>query len=130
MQIRHLTALTALTADVARPLHHQGMRTQTPLIVSQDTVPIGGLGQSAVTVQVGVQIIPVPIGGAAHLQPFAPTGHLPLQSASIVQEVGIIPSGGGIIPSGGGIIPSGGGIIPSTLQAVGPVCVQASARSG
>jgi hypothetical protein len=46
-----------------------------------------------------------------------------------VQVVGIIPSGGGIIPSGGGIIPSGGGI-PSTLQAVGPVCVQASARSG
>jgi hypothetical protein len=110
------------------------MIAHSPFTVSHVTVPIGGLGQSAVTLHVGVQTFEVPIGVDAHLQPLADIGQAVTQSESSVHTCGpIIPSGGGgIIPSGGGgIIPSGGGgIIPSYLQASDPVAVHCSPRSG
>ncbi len=110
------------------------MIAHSPFAVSQVTVPMGGLGQSAVTLQVGVQNFEVPIGGAAHLQPLADITQAVTQSESSVHTCGpIIPSGDGpIIPSGGGpIIPSGGGgIMASYVQAVDPVAVHCSPRSG
>ena len=110
------------------------MIAHSPFMVSHITVPIGGLGQSAVTLHVGVQNFEVPIGGDAHLQPLADIGQAFTQSESSVHTCGpIIPSAGGpIIPSGGGpIIPSGGGgIMASYLQALDPVAVHCSPRSG
>ncbi len=105
---------------------------QAPWVVSHVTVPIGGVGQSAVVVQVGTQPLLIRMGKVAHMQPLDPIGQAILQSASSMQPGGpIIPSAGGEFPSAGGGIPSIGPVIPkSALQAVGPVCVQASARSG
>jgi hypothetical protein len=55
------------------------------------SAPIGPIGQSAAVLQVGAQIFP--IGEPAQVQPSEPCGQAPVQSDSMVQEVGppIIP---------------------------------------
>ena len=51
-------------------------------------MPIGPAGQSAVTAQVGMQIMP--IGELLQVQPRAPAGHAPVQSAVVVHARGPI----------------------------------------
>ena len=99
-----------------------------PRVVSQLTVPIGGLGQSAVTRQIGTHCR-LPIITVAHLQPSAPITHDITQSESLAQGRGpLIASGIGMASDID--IPSATDTLASGLHAEGPVIVHARPRSG